>query len=251
MDEKNLIERLVEENKSLSKKLRKLSSRGKSFVMENEKQFTDLLRHIQNFESNGKSRYFFERKNKKGTGSEQVFKLNTFVADLIEFKARSNVAPEMVNSRISMDKGSLIRSLEEGRIKRPRGDAGILARDVKMQEKIVKRQEEILTETKELWAVKEKADKEKIGREVLSPKPKDPISLAIDSSSEEELKQSGFTGAVEKAQQTAEKIEKLLEDPAPAVRSMKIEDDEAKETGKRRTTKRFQKEEGIAPPKFE
>lgn len=188
MDEKNLIERLVEENKSLSKKLRKLSSKGKSFVMENEKQFTDLLMHIQNFQSNGKSRYFFERKNKKGTGSEQVFKLNTFVADLIEFKARANVAPEMVNSRISMDKGSLIRSLEEGRIKRPRGDAGILAR---------------------------KQD------------------------------------SVEKAEQTAKEIAKLLEDPAPAVRSVTIEDDEAKKTGKRRATKRFQKEGDIAPPNFE
>ena len=121
MSEKELIQKLLEENKKLKAKLKP----KKSYVLENRDQFETLIQDLQKFK-NGKSlRYFFERKNQKGDGVELVFKLNTLVTDLIEFKARANVDDDKVNSRISMDKGSLIKVLSEGRVKRPRGGDGI------------------------------------------------------------------------------------------------------------------------------
>lgn len=116
-NQKGLIQKLRREVKRLKAKLKP----NKSFVSENSQQFESLINVLQQFSSsNGKKRYFFERKTQTGESREVVFKLNLLVSDLLEFKARTNVGEDQVNSRISMDKGSLIRFLSEGRVKRPR-----------------------------------------------------------------------------------------------------------------------------------
>ena len=119
MSEKELIEKLLAENRKLKAKLKP----KKSYVLENAEQFESLIGVLKEFSSGDSERYFFERKTQKGDGDEVVFKLNLLVADLIEFKARANVEEDQVNARISMDKGALIRFLQQGRIQRPRKPA--------------------------------------------------------------------------------------------------------------------------------
>ena len=119
MSEKELIEKLLAENRKLKAKLKP----KKSYVLENAEQFESLIGVLKEFSSGDGERYFFERKTQKGDDDEVVFKLNLLVADLIEFKARANVEEDQVNARISMDRGALIRFLQQGRIQRPRKPA--------------------------------------------------------------------------------------------------------------------------------
>lgn len=123
MSEKELIEKLREENKRLKAKLKP----KKSYVVEQAELFDDLYQKLQDFKTDdGKMKYFFERKPQKEaegkTELELVFKLNLFVSHLMEYKVRINpaVSSDKLNTRLSMDKGSLIAHLSGGRVKRTR-----------------------------------------------------------------------------------------------------------------------------------
>lgn len=115
---------IEKQNRRLKKQKEKLYP-NESFPCKNKDKFDDLIKTLKGFKENGKSRYFFTRKARNGEGAEEadteeVFKTNVFVRDLIEYKARLNVKDDFVNSRISMDIHSLIASLSKGRIERPR-----------------------------------------------------------------------------------------------------------------------------------
>ena len=129
MSKKDLVEeleRLKEENKKLKQKL----TPQKSYVLENYQLFDSIYQTLQKFpSSDGKGmKYFFERKARKtGDKDELVFKLNLFVKHLLEYKVRINdkISPDKLNTRMSMDIGSLISALQENRVKRPRSGDGI------------------------------------------------------------------------------------------------------------------------------
>ena len=97
-----------------------------TYVTKNIKKFDDLKDFLHQFKVDGKEdcRYFHKRKNKGKRSMHEVFKLNILIDDLIEFKARKNVKDDQLSVRISMDKGSLIRHLQEGRVQRPRIGGG-------------------------------------------------------------------------------------------------------------------------------
>ena len=113
---------LEAENERLRLQVAKLKEKEKkksqTFVSKNENLFADLIEFLKvNFKDENrqgikKSRYFFDREN-----SKPCFKLNVFVRDLIEFRAKRN-DPHNLASRISMDEGSLITFLSKGRKKR-------------------------------------------------------------------------------------------------------------------------------------
>jgi len=108
----------IKTQKTRNKKLRAKLNPKESFVCKNKERFADLIKLLKCFKEGEKSRYFFTRKTRKDEGTEEVFKTNVFVRDLIEYKARSNVKDDFVNSRISMDIHSLITCLSKGRIER-------------------------------------------------------------------------------------------------------------------------------------
>jgi hypothetical protein len=123
MSEKDLaeeLERLKAENKKLKQKLKP----KKSYVLEQAYLFNGIYKQLLEFPGNdGSKKYFFERKPRDGgTELELVFKLNLFVKHLLEYKIRINdkIPEEQLNTRLSMDTASLIASLQEGRVKRPR-----------------------------------------------------------------------------------------------------------------------------------
>ena len=126
MLEKELIEKLREENKRLKAKLKPKSS----YVVDQEDLFAKVWQQLQEFKTDdGKMKYFFERKpqDKLKKDPELVFKLNLFVSHLMEYKVRGNpaVTDDKLNTRLSMDKGSLIAHLSGGRVKRTRKGKGI------------------------------------------------------------------------------------------------------------------------------
>lgn len=106
----------TQEERKKNKKLRAKLNPKESFACKNKDKFDDLIKTLKGFKEGKKRRYFFTRK----AGTEEVFKTNVFVRDLIEHKARGNVDASQVNSRISMDIHALIASLSKGRIERPR-----------------------------------------------------------------------------------------------------------------------------------
>ena len=123
MSEKDLaeeLEKLKAENKKLKQKLKP----KKSYVLEQAYLFNGIYKQLLEFPGNdGSKKYFFERKPRDGgTELELVFKLNLFVKHLLEYKIRINdkIPEEQLNTRLSMDTASLIASLQEGRVKRPR-----------------------------------------------------------------------------------------------------------------------------------
>jgi len=112
---------LEKEQQAIIKKLKAKLKPTPSFVDTNTAQFDKLIEdlHKSFIHKNNKgkevSRYFFTRPPKKSGGEDEVcFKLNVFVQDLIEYKAKMN-DPDNAPARISMDKGSLINVLLKDR----------------------------------------------------------------------------------------------------------------------------------------
>lgn len=132
MSEKDLaeeLERLKAENKKLKQKLKP----KESYVLEQVELFDQVFNLLQEFPAKENvdedgMKYFFVRKPRKKKDSEKkdseelVFKLNLFVKHLMEYKVRLNkkISEDKMNTRLSMDIASLISSLQEGRVKRPR-----------------------------------------------------------------------------------------------------------------------------------
>ena len=137
MSEKDLaeeLERLKAENKKLKQKLKP----KESYVLEQVELFDQVFNLLQEFPAKENvdedgMKYFFVRKPRKKKDSEKkdfeekdpeelVFKLNLFVKHLMEYKVRLNkkISEEKKKTRLSMDIASLISSLQEGRVKRPR-----------------------------------------------------------------------------------------------------------------------------------
>ena len=122
---KHEIYKILAENKKLkneNKKLRKIAKQPESFVQANLLRFRDILMNKDKLFGSDlfQDRYFYKRKRKGKT--EHAIKMNVFVTDLIEAKVRLNpgVLDADINSRMSMDVGSLIRHLQKDRIIRPR-----------------------------------------------------------------------------------------------------------------------------------
>jgi len=114
------LEKLRAENKKLKSKLKP----KQSYVDENMAKFKKLSDYLhknflhKNNKGEAVTRYFFTRPAKRAKDQAEIcFKLNVFVRDLIEFKAKQN-DPDNAPARISMDEGSLITFLSKGRKKR-------------------------------------------------------------------------------------------------------------------------------------
>ena len=93
-------------------KNKKKKQKEDEFVSQNLEKFAELLDPKKDFMKGFGSRYCFARKDRNGKQMENVIKLNKLIHDLLEAKIRLNDNVEgSIAQRLSMDKGSLIRSL--------------------------------------------------------------------------------------------------------------------------------------------
>jgi hypothetical protein len=93
-------------------KNKKKKQKEDEFVSKNLEKFAELLDPNKEFMKGFGSRYYFARKDRNGKQMENVIKLNKLIHDLLEAKIRLNDNVEgSIAQRLSMDKGSLIRSL--------------------------------------------------------------------------------------------------------------------------------------------
>jgi hypothetical protein len=186
--DEEILKKLLEENQKLKKRLNSKNS----FVLDNLDKFEGLIQTLQSFKSGKKDRYFYSRT--KDGKTQTAFKLNVFVKDLLEFKARQNVTEDQVSNRLSMDTSALINYLSTGRQKR---------------NKMVH----------------------------------DPIDVGSEKTPSEALPDPAI-----------HKVEEVLTTKsAPAVRSVKIEEDSSVKkdnSGKKKGNARWQKRGDIAPPTF-
>lgn len=94
----------------------------KSYVLGNFDLFDDLMTKLEVFQHNGKSKYFYERTSRLTGEKESIFKINSFVQDLIEYKCRVQAGDNYQN-RISMDISALIKFLNTGRrVRKTKGE---------------------------------------------------------------------------------------------------------------------------------
>lgn len=112
-DEKEKLKGTIAEQAALIEKLTKKLDQ-KSYVLENLDLFDDLMTKLEVFQHNGKSKYFYERKSRLTGEKEMIFKINSLVQDLIEYKCRTQGGDNYQN-RISMDISALIKFLNTGR----------------------------------------------------------------------------------------------------------------------------------------
>lgn len=115
--DKEKIAELEAENKRLRAKIKPKTTYVDKNMVNFEKliEYIDKTFQLKNHKGKTTSRYFFTRPSKKDDKEEETcFKLNVLVKDLIEYKAKANVGEDS-SARISMDTGSLIRSLTGGR----------------------------------------------------------------------------------------------------------------------------------------
>ena len=112
-DEKEKLKGTIAEQAALIEKLTKKLDQ-KSYVLGNLDLFDDLMTKLEVFQHNGKSKYFYERTSSFTGENESIFKINSFVQDLIEYKCRVQAGDNYQN-RISMDISALIKFLNTGR----------------------------------------------------------------------------------------------------------------------------------------
>ena len=76
---------------------------------------------MRSFKDGEKERYFYERKSRLTGKNEMIFKINSLIQDLIEFKCRETSGDNYEN-RVSMDISALITFLNTGRRSRKTKD---------------------------------------------------------------------------------------------------------------------------------
>lgn len=110
----SLKEKLKKAEEEISKLKKKLKKEQTSYVVDNFDKFEELKTFLRSFKDGEKERYFYERKSRITGEKEMIFKINSLIQDLIEFKCRETSGDNYEN-RVSMDISALIKFLNTGR----------------------------------------------------------------------------------------------------------------------------------------
>jgi hypothetical protein len=110
----SLKEKLKKAEKEISKLKKKLKKEQTTYVVDNFEKFEELKTFLRSFKDGEKERYFYERKSRLTGKNEMIFKINSLIHDLIEYKCRKTSGDNYEN-RVSMDISALIKFLNTGR----------------------------------------------------------------------------------------------------------------------------------------
>lgn len=110
----SLKEKLKKAEEEISKLKKKLKKEQTSYVVDNFEKFEELKTFLRSFKDGGKERYFYERKSRLTGKNEMIFKINSLIQDLIEYKCRKT-SGDNFEHRVSMDISELIKFLNTGR----------------------------------------------------------------------------------------------------------------------------------------